>query len=196
MFRFKNQSDDLPFFHDKLFTLTWDYEGYKWLAVRYVNSQRKRWYRRTERPYRFRRWFFRKAQGSFSNLANIDSPLIELYLFSWYLAWPRKVVIPMRVVRMKPNVPAILVNSPVVEIPALHPVTRLSPARIVIPEVKPCLQSPRTAGFNMDVLSPILPGALHCDWPVADWLEQGLVDRNRLDYETLQTLNQTSAYAE
>ncbi|MFM2134912.1 MAG: hypothetical protein RL021_312 [Bacteroidota bacterium] len=196
MFQFKNHSDALPFYHDKLFTLTWDIKGYKWLAIRYVNSQRKRWYRRTERPYRFKRWFFRKAQGSFSNLANFDSPCIELYLFSWYLAWPRKLVIPMRVIRIEAMSPAILVNSPTVTLPPLQPVIRSCSAAIIIPEVDCNLPAPRIDGFNLQVVSQELRASITCDWPVTDWLEKGMVDRNRLDYETLQTLNQTSAYAE
>jgi hypothetical protein len=100
MFQFKNHPLNIPFEHNKLFTLEWQSLKCKWLLIHYVNNEKKRWYKRTERPYRFRRWFFRKATGNFSNLANFHSQKIEVYLFKWYISWPRKITIPLIVKRL------------------------------------------------------------------------------------------------
>jgi hypothetical protein len=100
VFQFKNHPIGLPFQHNGLFTLEWESVKCKWLLIHYVNNEKKRWYKRTERPYRFRRWFFRKASGTFSNLANYKSPQIDVYIFAWYIAWPRKITIPIHVNRL------------------------------------------------------------------------------------------------
>jgi hypothetical protein len=97
--------------HDKGFTLQWDYPEVKFVLVHFRNGQEKRWYKRTERAYRFKRWFIRKSKDSFSNIANYNSQVITLYLFSWYLSFPKKVIVPMNVGALKVHEPESLFPS-------------------------------------------------------------------------------------
>lgn len=195
MFQFKNRSGDLPLYHDQLFTLEWDLKGYKWVLIRYVNSQRKKWYRRTERPYRFRRWFIRSSKGSFSNLASIDSPRIDAYVFAWYIAWPKKVVIPMRVVRMESFAPVPQIDTPGAEIKPFRMTTRIGECTPTMRSLVTVPVLPPAASIDFQVVSPEPPASIRCDWPVTDWLENGLLEKDRIDYEKLQQLNKTTSYA-
>jgi len=88
------------FWHDKLFVLNWNLDA-KWVLVHFRNGQKKRWWKRTERPYRFKRWFVKSAVDSFSNLANYQSPFVTLYVFHSYFPWPQKIRIPMQVHRFQ-----------------------------------------------------------------------------------------------
>ena len=108
--------------HDKGFTLSWSGLNVRWVLVHFVNGQRKPWYKRTERPYRFRRWFIRKGEDSFSNIANVNEPRLTLYFFSWYIAFPKKIVVPMQVHALRVREPETAVYPPEVKpcIPALH----------------------------------------------------------------------------
>lgn len=106
--------------HDKGFTLQWDYPEVKFVLVHFRNGQEKRWYKRTERAYRFKRWFIRKSKDSFSNIANYNSQVITLYLFSWYLSFPKKVIVPMNVGALKVHEPESLFTMPVANVKDLH----------------------------------------------------------------------------
>jgi hypothetical protein len=106
--------------HDKGFTLQWDYPEVKFVLVNFRNGQKKRWYKRTERSYRFKRWFLRKSKDSFSNIANYNSQFITLYLFSWYISFPKKVIVPMNVGALKVHEPESLFAMPVAIVEDLH----------------------------------------------------------------------------
>lgn len=195
MFNFKNQPENLPFLHDKLFTLEWNLKGYKWILIHFVNGQKKRWYHRTERPYRFHRWFLRKPKGDFSNLANYDYPKIEIYLFAWYLAWPRKVVIPMKVNRLVTQDFSFHTDTP-------NP--KYVPFSLECNQRKPDinLASIAVATNDTGLLSPAinliplqLSCSIECDWPIANWMEQGLVNERILTYEYLQKLKKLPNHA-
>jgi hypothetical protein len=98
--------------HDKGFTLSWSGLNARWVLVHFVNGQRKPWYKRTERPYRFRRWFIRKGEDSFSNIANVNEPRLTLYVFSWYIAFPKKIVVPMQVHALRVREPETAIYPP------------------------------------------------------------------------------------
>jgi hypothetical protein len=106
--------------HDKGFTLKWDYPEVKFVLVHFRNGQKKRWYKRTERAYRFKRWFLRKGKDSFSNIANFNAQFVTLYLFSWYISFPKKVMIPMNVGALKVHEPESLFAMPVAIVKDLH----------------------------------------------------------------------------
>ena len=106
---------------DKGFTLQWDYPEVKFVLVHFRNGQIKRWYKRTERAYRFKRWFLRKGKDSFSNIANFNAPYITLYLFSWYILFPKKVILPMNVGALKVHEPESLFTMPVANVKDLNP---------------------------------------------------------------------------
>lgn len=192
MFRFKNHPEGLPFLHDKLFTLEWELDNCKWLLIHYRNGQRKKWYRSTERPYRFKRWFARKSNGEFFNLANIDSPKLVLYLFSGYVSWPRKVVIAMQVNRLTttsthvsvetqndfPVVPHVKINRPFFNSKALS----LSiPKMMISPSVE------------MTVLPiPIDYAPMDCDWPISQWIENNRINDSPIDSSLLNKLSKST----
>jgi hypothetical protein len=108
--------------HDKGFTLSWSGLNARWVLVHFVNGQRKPWYKRTERPYRFRRWFIRKGEDSLSNIANVNEPRLTLFVFSWYIAFPKKIIVPMQVNALRVHEPKTAIYSPEVKpaIPSLH----------------------------------------------------------------------------
>jgi hypothetical protein len=117
--------------HDKGFTLQWDYPEAKFVLVHFRNGQKKRWYKRTERAYRFKRWFLRKGTDSFSNIANYNAPFITLYLFSWYISFPQKVIVPMNVGALKVHEPESLFAMPVARVKdfnaeMVHPTSQLN----------------------------------------------------------------------
>ena len=116
--------------HDKGFTLQWDYPEVKFVLVHFRNGQNKRWYKRTERAYRFKRWFLRKGKDSFSNIANYNAQFVSLYLFSWYISFPQKVIVPMNVSALKVHEPESLFAMPIANIKDLgadmvHPSSQL-----------------------------------------------------------------------
>jgi hypothetical protein len=119
--------------HDKGFTLSWSGLNARWVLVHFVNGQRKPWYKRTERPYRFRRWFIRKGEDSFSNISNVNDPKLTLYVFSWYITFPKKIVVPMQVHALRVREPE----------PAIFP-----------PEVKPALPNLQKAIIAARVHKP------------------------------------------
>jgi hypothetical protein len=180
MFHFLRHSDKLPFLHDQLFTLQWNIPKCKWILIHYINSQRKPWYKRTERLYRFRRWFIRKAEGSFSNLANINEPRISIYIFRYLICFPRKVVIPLRIRRMDMHESTLSTIMP-----EMHTVTDeifLKQNQLPDFSVSPVILSrnmhPSFADPQIRLSSPSLYN--ECSWPVSKWIEQGFLNPNNL----------------
>jgi hypothetical protein len=83
--------------HGKRFTLHWDFPGAWLVLVYYHNGEKKPWYRPTERPYRFRRWFLKKGKDRFQNIAAFHRPEIRLFVFSGFSPIPEKMIVPMEV---------------------------------------------------------------------------------------------------
>ena len=116
--------------HDKGFTLQWDYPEAKFVLVHFRNGQKKSWRKKTERSYRFKRWFLRKGKDSFSNIANYNAPFITLYLFTSYISFPQKVILSMNVGALKVHEPVSLFAMPVAKVKDLsadlvHPSSKL-----------------------------------------------------------------------
>lgn len=132
-------------YHDKGFTVDWEVPSAKWVLIYYRNSQEKPWYRRTERPYRFKRFFIRKPIDTFSNLANFNSPFIRLYVFYSWLAWPIRKDIPMKVQLLR-------VTEPAVEV-ALDSLAVIK-SRIDLRNLMntPSIPSIHTASFDFEIL--------------------------------------------
>lgn len=86
-----------PLWSGKSFRFSWDIPNVWWVWIYFHNGERKPWYRRTERPYRFRRWYFRGRKGTFRNIVHPDFPEITLYIFPKYSILPKKKVISLRV---------------------------------------------------------------------------------------------------
>lgn len=195
MFRFKNHPDGLPFLHDQLFTLEWKSEEYKWLLLHYVNGQKKSWYRRTERQYRFRRWAIRKATGTYSNLSNFESPRIVVYLFRWYFAWPKKVVISLQVNRLSTEIPALHTATPVPEVFSLAANYAVEEPEILI---KQASFSPSTLDISapsINVHVEAIKNTPAIDWPISNWMEKGLITEETLTYDRIEKLNNQPNHA-
>lgn len=194
MFRFINHPQGASFMHGKLFTLEWQLQGYKWLLIRYYNGQRKKWYRRTERPYRFKTWFFGKRAGSFSNIANYQSPKIEVFLFRWYLAWPKKLVIAMPVYRLATH--SFSVSTKHISQPPTPsaPSTKTPLLSPLAPSVSTTPQSVTTTIPHPDIQINTSPSTPICHWPVSDWIRQGIINDNNQDFHSLQELTNTEKH--
>ncbi len=117
--------------HDKAFTLSWDLP-HVWLVLVYFKNGQHRhfWFKRTERPYRFKRWFLRKGKDQFRNIANINSPSISLYIFRGFRFWPQKITLPMRV-------DALRVREPETHILTKEPKINMITFKATIPKIIP-----------------------------------------------------------
>ncbi len=134
-------SSNVQHWHDKGFTINWGYSDIKFVLVHFKNGQKKRWYKRTERPYRFKRWFFRKSEDSFSNIANYNSPEIPLYLFPMYISFPKKVFIPMNVKVLRVREPEAIMAHPLANIFKVNLKNNLGTPKII----QPCLSKTSTS---------------------------------------------------
>jgi hypothetical protein len=99
--------------HGKGFSLEWNFPSSWLVIIHFHNGETKPWYRRTERPYRFRRWFFRKGKGRFQNLANFRHPFVKLFVFRGWSPFPVVLKIPMevRILRVQEPEARILNNG-------------------------------------------------------------------------------------
>ncbi len=177
--------------HDKGFTLEYDFPEAKWILIWFKNGQRKPWYKITERSYRFKRWFFRKSVGKFSNIANLGSPQIVIYAFPWFVAIPKKIFIPMHVQYMQPESNPVQIENQNLVISPL-----VAPAILSSPEVKELVihinTTPASAQrailidlHNIDVADSY---TLHC----SDWIASGRITAENLNILTLQNLIEKS----
>ncbi|MFN5318362.1 MAG: hypothetical protein ACK5CY_05940 [Bacteroidia bacterium] len=117
--------------HDKAFTLSWDMPRVWAVLVYFKNGQQRYfWFKRTERPYRFKRWFLRKGKDQFKNIANINSPAITLYIFRGFRFWPQKITLPMRV-------DALRVREPEAHILTKEPKIKMRTFKATIPKIIP-----------------------------------------------------------
>jgi hypothetical protein len=189
MFQFKNQPANLSFLHDKLFTLEWELPLFKWVLIYYVNGQKKVWYKKTERPYRFKRWFRRKPTDSFSNLANFKCPYITIYLFKHWISWPKKVVIPMKVNHL--TIDDLPLQSDPLSI-------SISPSNITIDKFRPpnqlpkgeILLAPPSINFNAPlVLSHATFDFPKCHWNVAEIHDKGLPIAENYTFEQIEIMS-------
>lgn len=150
------------------------------MLIYYLNGQRKPWYKRTERPYRFRRWFLRGSTGTFSNLANISEPRITVYVFRYYICFPKKVVIPMRIVRMDIKHQRIGTQlaqvHPSLEKLRLHDLNFREKAAAL--EVSSLDIHPELPLLHVQLSGLLLQ--TECAWPVASWIEKGILTPDNL----------------
>ena len=152
---FRKATPGMKFWHGKLFTVEWSMPHCKWVLIRHVNGNRKYWYKRTERPYRFRRWFIRKGVGRFSNLANIDFPYVVFYVFRWYFPWPKRVVLQMDVRRLTTTIPRSMVIRPRIK---YYLCTR--PLKLIAPDSEfnsPQLSTPALHIFSFQTVTAPTP---------------------------------------
>jgi hypothetical protein len=187
MWRFMKQTH----WHDKGFTLTWDFPDTKWVLLRFINGQKKPWYKFTERKYRFKRWFFLNNPGKFSNIANIESPRVVLYAFPWYISIPKKVVIPMNVQHLVlETMPLQMQDIPLHVNNALPPETH-SQIRTRVPQLTvsiPTSISPPQIKMALPEIQMTEQFSFHC----SDWLETGAINSQNINVLTLKTLIQNS----
>ena len=115
--------------HGKGFSLAFDFPGAWLVLLNFDNGERKPWYRRTERPYRFRRWFFRKGKGRFQNIANFLNPEIKLYVFRGFSPFPEKIIVPM-------DVRLLRVREPEAQIQDMQPVKPSLPVSVLRPFIR------------------------------------------------------------
>jgi hypothetical protein len=115
--------------HGKGFSLSFDFPGAWLVLLHFDNGERKAWYRRTERPYRFRRWFFRKGKSRFQNIANVLSPEVRLYVFRGFSPFPEKILVPM-------DVRLLRVREPEAQIQDMQPVKPSLPVSVLRPFIR------------------------------------------------------------
>ena len=114
--------------HGKGFSLSFDFPGAWLVLISFDNGERKAWYRRTERPYRFQRWFWRKGKDQFQNIANVRSPEVILFVFKGFSPSPEKIVVPMDVRLLRVREPEAFLQHPQTVKPVL-------PLRILKPGI-------------------------------------------------------------
>ncbi len=98
--------------HGKGFSLQWKFPRAWLVLVHFNNGEKKRWFKRTERSYRFRRWFWRKGEDRFQNIASLHHPFISLFIFSGFSLFPKKQLIPMEVCALRVHEPELQLAEP------------------------------------------------------------------------------------
>lgn len=196
MFRFRKNKTGAPLWHGKLFTLEWELSGCKWVLVHFDNGERKPWYKRTERPYRFRRWFLKKGNDRFSNLANVASPRIVIYSFRRYIAWPVRTVLPMEVRRLSVPAPEVNVFIPKVNCGGTGNPLRLDAPEIPLSSPPVPVTVPLTFKFNPSIFSTPSFNFPVMDWPVSEWVRNGRVSDGELTFTQLEKIHKSNSYAE
>lgn len=97
--------------HQQLFRLDFEVPEARAVLVHYHNGIQRPWHLKTNRKYRFRRWFWRKGKDSFRNLANPNRPWIDLYVVESWFSWPKRVRITLNVGRVDLNSPDLSVSE-------------------------------------------------------------------------------------
>ena len=173
--------------HDKGFTLLFDFPEATWVLIRFVNGQKKPWYKITERNYRFKRWFVRRNQGKFSNIANLRSPQVILYVFPWFIAIPRKIVVPMHVQYMRTESIPLQVGEQNLSIrPMAQPIHSPAPS-IMKSNIQIAITSKAMVpSMELEMRKIDIPDqfSFHC----ADWINRGLITTQNHNVLTLQKL--------
>jgi len=192
MFHFKNHPDNLPFLHGELFTLEWAILNVKWVLVFFRNGQTKPWYKKVERPYRFQRWFRKKANDSFSNLANFRHPYVVLYVFPRLVSWPKRIIVPMQVNHLSiHDLPLQTSNQPLrVSRPNVSIDVKLPP---YFPVLNSIYKKKLTVFFGAPTFE--LNTSLtypECDWSISDMHESGLLTHENYTFDFLQNIAKKS----
>lgn len=173
--------------HDKGFTLLFDFPEARWVLIRFVNGQKKPWYKITERKYRFKRWFFRKRRDKFSNIANLRSPQVILYVFPWFIAIPKKIIVPMRVKYLRTeSTPLQIGEQNLSIIPMVQPIHSPAPS-IKTSQIQIAITSAATApSMELDTRKIEVANlyTFHC----SDWIERGLITSQNVNISTLHKL--------
>jgi hypothetical protein len=194
VFHFKNHRPDQPFYHDKAFTLEWNLSHCKWILIRFFNSQRKAWYRSTERNYRFRRLFFRKAKGSFTNLANIHSPFIEVFTFPYWISLPKKYLIPMQVNRLVVNDLPLQTDLPEGPHFANHTLVHPNPINLQIPTVSSLPGLGHIQIPEVFVSTPTFPHTSCCNLSVCNMIAEGTITEETSQKEIIHIMQNPHSY--
>ena len=157
-------------FHDKLFTLSWLSDA-RWVLIYYRNGQSKPWYKRPGRGYRFKRWFIKKGNDQFQNLANFQSPQVVMYFFFSLIAWPRKVVKQWSVTHLEvaPSDYQLKEHAPAYKSMAVSTTQQKFHLSSIMPRMLHHeLNCPTAEPLLQEVHWKTTP---ECDWNVQDWLD-------------------------
>ncbi len=188
MFNFKNHQDNLPFLHGELFTLEWAIPEAKWVMVFFKNGQTKPWYKKIERPYRFKRKFRKKANDSFSNLANFKHPYIVFYVFTHLFSWPKKIIVPMQVnhliihdLPLQTSNRSLIIRTPNASVD------------LKIPRYFPALKSIYKEDLTISLNPPLFDlntrlRCPKCDWSLSEMHDSGLLTHENYTFELIQQI--------
>lgn len=165
------QQSGISLFHDKLFTLSWESDA-RWVLVFYRNGQSKPWYKRPGRGYRFKRWFVKKGNDQFQNLANFNAPHATLFFFPFLISFPKRKVVRWEVQHLsvspsdwsmaehEPQFLDVTCRTAPIATPETFP-----PCHVVTPSTNWVL--PQCQLNDIDS-----PPSVACDWPVGEWSER------------------------
>lgn len=107
------QLDPPVLWHHKRFRLHFTYPGVAFAVIYYHNGLTKPWYRRTERPYRFKRLFFRSGKSTFNNIASLYGSDLHVLLWEKWYKFPSYHQIKLNVRQLETILPDIsVVASP------------------------------------------------------------------------------------
>jgi|GEM_PF-4115796 hypothetical protein len=157
-------------FHDKLFTLSWTSDA-RWVLIYYRNGQSKPWYKRPGRGYRFKRWFVKKGNDQFQNLANFQSPQVVMFFFSSFLSWPKKVVKQWTVTHLDVAPSAYQLHE---HVPAYKPVVAQTSHQNI--QLSSTALNMRHQELLWTTPQPLLKEVTwqpthECSWNVQDWMD-------------------------
>jgi hypothetical protein len=135
--------DNETLWHQKLFKLDLTFEGAWRILVYYNNGVHKPWWKKTNRSYRFKRWFWLKSPFIFKSLANQNNPEIIIWVFyNWY-SRPDKKVIPLEISHLHIEEPLLYQKQPKFETQPIYlPVTNFRPhfeeknCQILLPSIE------------------------------------------------------------
>lgn len=162
-------------FHDKLFTLSWESDA-RWVLVRYKNGQSKPWYKRPGRNYRFKRWFVKKGNDQFQNLANFNAPQATLFFFPFLISFPTRKVVRWNVqhLSVNPSDWSMAEHEPQYANVSLNTIPIATPGSF--PNCTVAAPSVDCALPQCQLNDVVGPSSLECDWPVGDWSEKAQGD--------------------
>jgi hypothetical protein len=142
-----------PLWHQKAFSIRLNISEAKRILIWYHNGNRKPWWLRTDRAYRFRRLTWLKAPFVFRSIANENSQGLILWVFTGWLTLPKKIFVPLKVGRLsllQPNLNTLTVsiNSKNKFETKKYQVTT-KPGEIMVRNVVPNFKRPVFTEFNI-----------------------------------------------
>jgi hypothetical protein len=157
--------------HDKLFVLSWKSDA-RWVLVCYRNGQSKTWYKRPGRGYRFKRWFVKKGDDQFKNIANVQSPQVVLYFFPYTISWPKRKVVQFDVQHLSihQNTLTIAEHSMPFHSPEMQSVPLVNNTTHPVCDFK--LPQMELIQSELKLANSNFLNTPECDWPANEWSEQ------------------------